>query len=105
MSDEEYDGNKRIVCADGFSMSVQARERNYCDPRDNVGPYISAEVGFPSSYDYFLNPYAEDPNAPAETVYGYVPAHVIRLCIDAHGGMVDGRLPTFTKEAWDGREV
>ena len=105
MSDEEYDGNERVVCADGFSMSVQARERNYCDPRNNEGPYISAEVGFPSSYDYFLNPYAEDPSTPAETVYGYVPAHVIRLCIDAHGGMVAGRLPIFTEEAWDGREI
>jgi len=96
------DGNNRVVCADGFSMSVQARERNYCEPRNNVGPYISAEVGFPSAYDMQLQPYAEDRKNPTDTVYGYVPAVVIRLCIESHGGMVSGELPKFAQSAWNG---
>ena len=45
-----------------------------------------------------------DHHKPTDTVYGYVPAAVIRLCIEAHGGMVDGQLPEFTKPAWDGEE-
>ena len=29
--------NKPVVCADGFKMSVQAGEANYCEPRiDNA---------------------------------------------------------------------
>lgn len=96
---------KVIQCADGFTMSVQASEFNYSNPRDNTGPYSSAEVGFPSSYDFYLNKYAENPNTPTETVYGWVPAHVIRMCIDAHGGMIDGELPEFDKAAWEGIDV
>ena len=87
--------NQSVVCADGFSMSVQAAKRSYCSPRDDAGPYISAEVGFPSSYDFYLQEYAEDPDNPTGTVYGWVPAHVIRMCIEAHGGMVEGELPNF----------
>ncbi len=93
---------KRVVCADGFTMSVQASATNYSNPRNDAGPYRSAEVGFPSSYDFYLREYAEDPNDPTGTVYGWVPAHVIRMCIDAHGGMVDGDLPDFDTAAWNG---
>jgi hypothetical protein len=94
--------NSKIECVDGFTMSVQASERSYCEPRDDIGPYVSAEVGFPSSYDFYIQEYAEDPNNPTETVYGWVPAHIIRMCIDAHGGMVAGQLPAFVKAAWAG---
>ena len=91
-----------VHCADGFHMSVQADDAKYCDPREDIGPYISAEVGFPSHYDIHLNPYAENSSDPTDTVYGYVPAAVIRLCIESHGGMVDGQLPEFTNAAWNG---
>ncbi len=93
-----------VRCADGFTMSVQASERNYCEPRDNFGPYLSCEVGFPSSYDFYLREYAENPSDPTQTVYGWVPAHVIRMCIDAHGGIVAGELPNFTTTAWNGEK-
>ena len=85
--------NERIVCADGFSMSVQASSTSYSEPRASRGPYSEAEVGFPSHYDIHLQPYAENPDAPTETVYGYVPAVVIRLCIESHGGQLTGDLP------------
>lgn len=94
--------NKRIRCADGFTMSVQASSTSYCEPHQDTDLYTSAEVGFPSAYDFFLHPYAEDSSAPTKTVYGYVPAAVIRLCIESHGGMVDGELPKFAASAWDG---
>lgn len=94
--------NLTVVCADGFRMSVQAAKGSYCSPRNDTGPYVSAEVGFPSAYDFHLQPFAEDPDDPTGTVYGWVPAHVIRMCIDSHGGMIDGQLPDFTEDAWAG---
>jgi len=38
-----------IICADGFTFSVQASETHYCRPRTNRGPYSAVEVGYPSS--------------------------------------------------------
>ena len=39
--------NPRIVCADGFSMSVQAHGGSYCTPRQAEGPHTHMEGGFP----------------------------------------------------------
>ena len=95
---------EQVVCADGFSMSVQASKGSYCSPRDDSGPYDSVEVGFPSSYDYYLHEYAEDPDKPTDTVYGWVPADTVMMCIDAHGGMVSGELPPLVKTEFESIE-
>ena len=92
---------RAVVCADGFTMSVQASGRNYSTPRDDVGPYTEVEVGFPSSYDYHLSEYAENPDKPTETVYGWVPADKVIMCIEAHGGMVSGELPPLVKTEFE----
>lgn len=81
------------TCRDGFSMSVQASRANYCMPRNNVGPWYSVEVGFPSTMDMLLWPYAEDPSDPTETVYSWVPSQIVYAVIEAHGGMVSGEIP------------
>lgn len=86
---------KRVECADGFNMSVQASNTSYCSPRNDEGPYSEVEVGFPSSVDRILMPYAEDPDRLTDTVYGYVPADKIVKCIEAHGGMEAGELPAL----------
>lgn len=90
-----------VVCRDGFKMSVQGSRMNYCAPKDDVGPYTAVEVGMPSAYDFYLQPYAEDPERPTQTVYGWVPADTIIMCIDAHGGMVSGELPPLLKTELD----
>jgi hypothetical protein len=77
----------RITCVDGFSLSVQAGEFNYCTPRINSDNYLSVEVGFPSEKDDDLMEYAENPETPTETVYGYVPVDVVERVIEKHGGM------------------
>lgn len=77
----------RIVCEDGFSMSVQASMWSYCEPRQNTGPWISAECGFPSEAEILLHDWAEDPDNPRETVYGNVPIEVIDAVIEKHGGI------------------
>ena len=89
---------ERVVCEDGFSMSVQAREFCYCTPRNDTGPYHSVEVGYPSEKEALLMPWAETPSEPTDTVYGWVPVGVIRQVIEAHGGMVGGTLPEFASE-------
>lgn len=77
----------RIVCADGFSMSVQASAFHYCDPRDNVGPYDTVEIGSPSEAVEAFMPYCEDPTTPTGTVYAQVPIEVVLTVINKHGGI------------------
>lgn len=84
---------KPITCANGFSMSVQASEFNYCEPRDNTGPYTEVEVGMPSSAESLLIRYAEDPDNLTGTVYGWVPSLTIWDIINKNGGYVSGELP------------
>ena len=84
----------KITCADGFVMSVQAGEHNYCHPRVNNAPrYFSVEIGYPSEKETLIIDYAENPERPTETVYGWVPAAIISLICAKHGGIVSGELP------------
>jgi hypothetical protein len=86
--------NKTIRCKDGFSMSVQAGETQYCYPRETgADRYTEVEIGFPNRSEELLLEYAEDSDRPTETVYPYVPAPVVTLVIAKHGGMVEGELP------------
>ena len=41
--------NKKVICKDGFTMSVQAGETQYCHPRETGAPrYTEVEIGFPN---------------------------------------------------------
>lgn len=91
--------NKEVVCADGFTMSVQAFDGAYCSPRiDDAPKYTKVEVGYPSEPDSFLTPYAEKPNSLTATVYAYVPVEIVFLVISRHGGMVSGEIPPGVPE-------
>ncbi len=83
-----------IVCADGFTVSVQASSTHYSSPRSNMGPYTDFELGYPSEADDLLTEFAETPNAPTETVYGYVPLSVVLSLLAKHGGV-----PAFAEVA------
>ena len=86
--------NKNVVCKDGFTMSVQAGETQYCHPRETgADRYTEVEIGFPNRPEDLLLEFAEDGDRPTETVYPYVPASLVTLVIAKHGGMVDGELP------------
>lgn len=104
----------RIVCNDGYSVSVQASEHMYCEPRytqwqnedgwqvingcwwtlskmprnfetDHFTPYESVELGFPSEEDELINEYAEVDDY-TNTVYPYVPVDIVEKLIEKHGG-------------------
>jgi len=90
----EMKRNQMVVCASGFSMSVQANNGAYCSPRiNNAKSYDEVEVGFPSAEEPLLMEWCEDKDDPTGTVYGYVPAQVIVNVIAKHGGMVEGDVP------------
>ena len=75
-------------------MWVQGNETAYCHPRtNNAKAYMEVEVGFPNMVEELLLPYAEEPDKPRGTVYGYVPAQVIVNVIAKHRGIVSGELP------------
>lgn len=96
--------NPRIVCKDGFSISVQARSSAYCTPREDYPntPYTDMECGFPSSNPItkeFRN-YAEgyeDKESYCGTVFSYVPIEVIEKELEEHGGIVEGSLPSSSE--------
>ena len=85
--------NSKIICADGFAMSVQASSSAYSTPREDEGPYTTAEVGYPTEEEDLLMKYVEDASRPTDTVYPYVPSTVISLVCAKHGGIVEGDLP------------
>ena len=67
MSRKQY---SRGVCRDWFSMSVQAGETAYSEPRKDRAPaYTKVEVGYPSDVAARLMPYVEDRHLPLSTIY------------------------------------
>mgnify|MGYP003440380234 FL=1 len=81
----------KIVCKDGFSISVQASEYAYCCPRktSNIS-YYEFECGYPSADVPTLREWKEGDGPDTDTVYGYVPVDVIVALIESHGGIADG---------------
>ena len=85
----ENGNTKRIKCADGFSVSVQASYLHYCTPRKNKAqPYSEVELGYPSRLDELIGDYAED-HRSTKTVYGYVPIEIVNRLINKHGGIAN----------------
>lgn len=80
---------KRLICKDGFEMSVQASNVHYCSPRVDNATYSEIEVGYPSVIEEELLDYAEDRLRPTKTVYGYVPVWLVEKIINKHGGIAD----------------
>jgi hypothetical protein len=75
-------------------MSVQAHDGAYCSPRiDNAERYTEVEIGFPTHLEPILVPWAESPDEPTETIYGYVPVEVVNTVIAKHGGILRGQVP------------
>lgn len=89
--------SNNLTCADGFKVSVIAGGGSYSIPRNDgftdsiPGPFTAVEVGFPSERPEPWSDwehYCEDPEKPTDTVYGYVPADMVRALVALHGGEV-----------------
>jgi len=77
----------KIICQDGFNMSVQGSSGHYCSPRETQDWYNEMEIGYPSAKEDDLMPFAENSDEPTNTVYGYVPCEIIEEVIKRHGGI------------------
>ena len=67
------------VCADGFTLSIQASGMHYCIPNEDLsdGNYSKVELSYLSEEVEEFLPFAEDDEAPLATVYGYVPVETV----------------------------
>lgn len=79
-----------MICADGFTMSVQGHFGAYSEPRDDFAKhYNSVEIMCPAE------PLLEVHGGHAcgdEMIYGYVPIETVAKIIEKHGGLVDAAL-------------
>lgn len=81
------DNTKRLICKDGFSISVQASHFHYCEPRrDKAWPYNEVELAFPSELDNLISDYAYECDT-TNTTYAYVPIDIVNKLIEKHGGI------------------
>ena len=90
-----YKRNKRVVCADGFTISVQAHDGAYCTPReDDAERYTEVELGYPSEREELIMDWIElSDGVPTNSVYPYTPVDVVTTVIVKHGGMREGEVP------------
>ena len=77
----------RVLCADGFTVSVQAGCGIYSIPRGDADDYTHVELGYPSQGEEALLKYAENREWPTDTVYAYVPVELVDKVLKAHGGI------------------
>jgi hypothetical protein len=91
----------RVTCADGFSVSVQAGRFFYSRPRRDGARYAAVELGYPSAAEDSLMEFCENPDAPTDTVYGYVPVDVVKALVEKHGGCGDQLDWLFKADAED----
>lgn len=75
------------VCADGFTLSIQASSSHACAPATDEGPYTHVELGFPSVVEPLLFGYASEPGAWTSTIYPWVPIEVAAAVVELHGGL------------------
>lgn len=69
-----------LLLVNGGSLSVQAGQGLYSEPRDLNGPYTHVEVGFAEPLPkWWLN--------NEDTVMGYVPIHQVIDHVNLHGGV------------------
>lgn len=76
----------KIICNDGFEISVQAGIGLYSSPRKYAKEYTSFELGFPSNEENLIKKYAESDDYN-NTVYPYTPAEIVQQVIEKHGGI------------------
>ena len=83
----------RVVCKDGFSVSVQAGKALYSWPREDLADYYTAfELGYPSEREPLLDDWCERGFSEGEpdytrSVYPFVPCGIVDAVLEKHGGI------------------
>lgn len=81
---------KRVELNSGLTLSIQASEFHYCEPRKNLDDksrYSMFEIGFPSAEISLISSLAEDPENLTDTVYPYVSREAVETIISDNGGI------------------
>lgn len=95
----------RVRCADGYTVSVQAGEMWYSEPRLDAGWYSKVELGYPTAVDEELQDYAENKRDLRGTVYGFVPVKLVDEVLTKHGGIVGEDFSNDGAGFWEDEEV
>ena len=85
----------KIICSDGFEMSVHVGSSLYSTPKKVAKRYTAVEIGFPSEHEPLIEEYAEtfykedgeDVTDYTDTVYPYVPVRIVDKVLKKHGGI------------------
>jgi hypothetical protein len=78
----------KIVCMDGFKMSVQGHEMTYSIPKKVGIEFEAMEIGFPSQQEDLIIEFIDRPgHEPTQSVYGFIPINLIEQVIEKHGGI------------------
>ena len=89
--DTEYFLIPRIYCNDGFNISVQVNNGNYCGSENGIRKFgldwKLVEWGFPSSEIDGEKFSAEDTDNTKKTVGAYVEVGLIDKLCESHGGV------------------
>ena len=87
-SQNTYSVRERAACVDGFEVSIQGGTAgHYCIPREHCNEYEAVELGYPNRVEESLIEYAESPETPLDSVYGFVPIEVVERIVEKHGGI------------------
>lgn len=110
--DSSKNPSPRAKCADGFEMSVQARQSVHCTPEENrddfEGDYTEVEIACwpqPELEDEFREE-DQDPlfgRLPSgESVYPYISVEIVNAILKRHGGVVENArfLPPGVKSGY-----
>lgn len=82
----------KIICKDGFMLSVQASSMHYCKPPRDYTIWTHVEVAYPNIEEDVLEQYADEPDGFNMTIYPYVPIEIIQGLVDKHGGIDHERI-------------
>ncbi len=78
----------KIVCTDGFKMSIQGNEMTYSIPKKVATEFQAMEIGFPSQQEDLIMEFIDrTEHDPTQSVYGYIPIDLIEKVIEKHGGI------------------
>ena len=91
----------RVRCADGYTVSVQAGEMRYSEPRLDTGWYGKVELGYPTAEEEELRDYAEKKRDLCGTVYGFVPVKLVDEVLTKHGGIVGADFSNDKVGLWE----
>lgn len=91
----------RVLCADGFTVSVQAGYGLYSTPNCDADAYTHVELGYPSRKEEALMEYAANRKQPTETIYGSVPAELVDKTLEAHGDITGADFSNDLAGKWE----